>query len=85
MTLTTIGKSKVKTYFIDLLMFGSEIGFGDFIPGSTLLNKNGNKRNMLISALYIIIGLILISMCINLTSSQLKMKVKNLARKIGLS
>ena len=61
------------------------IGFGDFIPGSTLLNKNGNKKNMYISALYIFVGLILIAMCINLMNKQMKSKVKAVARKIGLS
>jgi hypothetical protein len=40
---------------------------------------------MYISALYIIVGLILISMCIQLTGAQLKMKVRNFARKVGLS
>jgi hypothetical protein len=63
------------------------IGFGDFIPGTTLYNNNneaGNRR-LYISALYIIAGLILISMCINLLKKQMKHKVKTLARKIGLS
>lgn len=70
-------------YFCFTTMF--TIGFGDFIPGTTLLNKNGNKKNMYISALYIFGGLILIAMVINLVSKQLKIKVKRFARKIGLS
>lgn len=61
------------------------VGFGDLIPGSTLLNKNGNKNNLYISALYIFVGMILIAMCINLMNSQFKRKIKSLARKIGLT
>jgi hypothetical protein len=61
------------------------IGFGDLMPGSTLLNKNGNKNNIYISALYIFLGLILIAMCINLISNQIKNKLKEFAKRIGLS
>lgn len=61
------------------------IGFGDMMPGSTLLNKNGNKNNLYISAIYIFVGLILIAMCINLMKDQLKYKIKSFARRIGLS
>jgi len=61
------------------------IGFGDLMPGSTLLNKNGNKNNIYISALYIFLGLILIAMCINLISNQIKNKLKEVAKRIGLS
>ncbi len=70
-------------YFCFTTLF--TIGFGDFMPGTTLLNKNGNKKNMYISALYIFGGLILISMVLNLVSKQLKIKVRRWARKIGLS
>lgn len=60
------------------------IGFGDLMPGSSLLNKNGNKNSLYISALYIFGGLILIAMCINLAKREFKLKVKYIARKIGL-
>ncbi len=61
------------------------IGFGDLIPGSTLLNKNGNNNNLYISALYIFIGLVLIAMSLNLVNHQIKSKIKSVARKIGLT
>jgi hypothetical protein len=63
----------------------STIGFGDILPGSTFSNKNTNKNNLYISALYIFIGLILIAMCINLMKNQLKYKIKSITRKLGLS
>ncbi|RNA40693.1 T family of potassium channels 7-like [Brachionus plicatilis] len=61
------------------------IGFGDMIPGSTLLNRKASKNGLYISALYIFVGLILIAMCINLVKTQIKRKIKYVARKIGLS
>ena len=61
------------------------IGFGDLIPGSTLLNKNGNNNNLYISALYIFVGLVLIAMSLNLVNHQIKNKIKSVARKIGLT
>ncbi|CAF0793330.1 unnamed protein product [Brachionus calyciflorus] len=61
------------------------IGFGDMIPGSTLLNRKASKNSLYISALYIFVGLILIAMCINLVKTQIKLKIKSIARKIGLS
>lgn len=61
------------------------IGFGDMIPGTTLLNRKASKNGLYISALYIFVGLILIAMCINLVKTQIKRKIKSVARKIGLS
>jgi hypothetical protein len=61
------------------------IGFGDMIPGTTFSNKNGDKNNLYISAMYIFLGMILIAMCINLMKDQLKLKIKSFARRIGLS
>lgn len=61
------------------------IGFGDMIPGSTFLNRKVSNNGLYISALYIFIGLILIAMCINLVKTQIKRKIKSVARKIGLS
>jgi hypothetical protein len=61
------------------------IGFGDFIPGTSLLDKNGNKKNIYIAALYLIGGIILLIMVISLVAKQCKIKIKRFARKIGLS
>ena len=61
------------------------IGFGDFIPGSSLLNKNENKKNMYISAIYIFGGLTLITMNFYLISRQVSLKIKQFNRKIGLN
>ncbi len=61
------------------------IGFGDFIPGTSLLDKNGNKKNIYSAALYLIGGIILLIMVSSLVAKQFKIKIKRFARKIGLS
>ncbi len=58
------------------------IGFGDFVPGASL--KVGTENEKLISAaVYILFGLVLIAMCVNLMKEQLSQKVKRVASKLG--
>ena len=76
-------RSKLDAFYFCFITFFT-IGFGDFIPGSTLF-KDGNRNNLYMSALYIFAGLILFAMVFNLISHQLKIKIKALARKIGLT
>ncbi|KAF6022890.1 KCNK18 [Bugula neritina] len=59
------------------------IGFGDFVPG---VNKGtGEKQNLVLCALYVLIGLALIGMCIDLMQVDVIKKVKWISQKIGLS
>ena len=58
------------------------IGFGDFVPGSAL-NVKAEKEKLISAALYILLGLVLIAMCINLMKEQLSQKIKRVASKLG--
>lgn len=60
------------------------IGFGDFVPGSSL-TVSAAKEKLISAALYILLGLVLIAMCFNLMKEQLSQKVKQVAGKWGIS
>lgn len=64
----------------------STIGFGDMIPGESMLltdPRQGHKR-LALSVLYIVVGLSLISMCLNLAYEQVIMKLRRFAAFFGL-
>ncbi|CAF2040954.1 unnamed protein product [Rotaria magnacalcarata] len=58
------------------------IGFGDFVPGSSL-KAQAEKEKLISAAVYILFGLVLIAMCVNLMKEQLSQKVKRVASKLG--
>jgi hypothetical protein len=58
------------------------IGFGDFVPGAALTNT-AEKEKLISAAAYILFGLVLIAMCVNLMKEQLSQKVKRVANKLG--
>ncbi|CAF1168714.1 unnamed protein product [Adineta ricciae] len=58
------------------------IGFGDFVPGSSL-KVEAEKGKLISAAVYILFGLVLIAMCVNLMKEQLSQKVKRVASKLG--
>lgn len=58
------------------------IGFGDFVPGVALKNA-AEKEKLISAAAYILFGLVLIAMCVNLMKEQLSQKVKRVANKLG--
>ena len=58
------------------------IGFGDFVPGAALKNA-AEKEKLISAAAYILFGLVLIAMCVNLMKEQLSQKVKRVANKLG--
>jgi hypothetical protein len=58
------------------------IGFGDFVPG-VALNATTEKEKLISAAAYILFGLVLIAMCVNLMKEQLSQKVKRVASKLG--
>ncbi|XP_066975186.1 TWiK family of potassium channels protein 7-like [Macrobrachium rosenbergii] len=64
----------------------STIGFGDMVPGAALLDKASIDAafKMLVCIVYILLGMALLSMCINLMQEQLVDKWKWMAKEIGL-
>jgi len=58
------------------------IGFGDFVPGAAL-KVEAEKEKLISAAAYILFGLVLIAMCVNLMKEQLSQKVKRVANKFG--
>ena len=60
------------------------IGFGDFVPGSSL-TVSAAKEKLISAALYILLGLVLIAMCFNLMKEQLTQKFKQVAGKWGMA
>lgn len=63
----------------------STIGFGDFVPGASLLSKGLQAQTKLATcALYLLVGLALISMCFNLVQEEVARKFYSLGKRIGL-
>lgn len=58
----------------------STIGFGDMVPGE----KSLKSKNMILCALYILIGLALIAMCFNLMQEGVIYHIKTLGLAIGI-
>ena len=56
------------------------IGFGDYVPGSSL-TVSAAKEKLISASLYILLGLVLIAMCFNLMKEQLSQKFKRIANK----
>ncbi|XP_023215599.1 TWiK family of potassium channels protein 7-like [Centruroides sculpturatus] len=64
----------------------STIGFGDLVPGSSILNPQakGSQAKLIICCIYLIIGLAFIAMSFNLVQEEVTYKCKNIAKKLGL-
>ncbi|XP_063610615.1 TWiK family of potassium channels protein 7-like [Penaeus indicus] len=63
------------------------IGFGDYVPGNSFLDLSDGlmaAMKMLVTVLFCLFGMALLSMCINLMQEQLVAKSRWLAREIGL-
>lgn len=73
------------TYFTFITL--STIGFGDMVPGTAVLDKDSPTSGfkMLVCICYILFGMALLSMCINLMQEQLVEKCRWLANEIGLN
>lgn len=61
------------------------IGFGDFVPGDAVLSADGGGNAKLIMAcIYLLMGMTLFSMAINLVADTVKEKCRALAMEIGI-
>ncbi|EEC11531.1 acid-sensitive two pore domain K+ channel dTASK-7, putative, partial [Ixodes scapularis] len=48
----------------------STIGFGDLVPGDTVVSDSGSQEKLVICSLYLLVGLALIAMCFNLVQEE---------------
>ena len=60
----------------------STIGFGDYVPGTSLHADSQGK--MVLCALYLLVGLALLAMCFDLMQEEVRRKFRVLGTKIGL-
>ena len=67
------------------------IGFGDFVPGndyiyqvSADLNEDEARAKIVIGTIYILLGMAIVAMCLNLMQEKLVQQVRTFARRIGL-
>lgn len=73
--------------FISLLT----IGFGDFVPGNSYIyhvdpdvdETEGNAK-LICGTIYILLGLAIIAMCLNLMHEKIVVSVRTMARRLGL-
>lgn len=61
----------------------STIGFGDLVPGKSVL-ATGSTKKLIICSLYLLFGMALIAMCVNLVQEQVLRRLRNCGRWIGL-
>lgn len=62
------------------------IGFGDFVPGDAVLNdtsENGQAK-LLIACIYVLMGLAVVAMSINLVQEEIMGKFRQLAKDMGI-
>lgn len=70
----------VAAYFCFITL--STIGFGDFVPGTSLDSWRSQKT--VVCAVYLVCGLALIAMCFDLMQEEAKNKFRRLGRRLGL-
>ena len=68
------------------------VGFGDFVPGNSYIynveedvtNKNEAKAKLVFGTVYILLGMAIIAMCLNLMQEKIIVNVRKIARRLGL-
>ena len=79
-TLTEDWDPLVAGYFCFITL--STIGFGDYVPGTSLDPYRSQK--LVACALYLVCGLALMAMCFNLMQEEATNKIRRLGRRLGL-
>ncbi|KAH9501844.1 two pore domain potassium channel [Dermatophagoides farinae] len=62
----------------------STIGFGDLVPGASVVESSGSQEKLVICSLYLLAGMALLAMCFNLMQEEVIHKVKQLGRHLGI-
>lgn len=63
----------------------STIGFGDLVPGDSVVTDEGTQEKLVICSLYLLAGMALIAMCFNLVQEEVVFKLRKIGRSLGLS
>jgi len=61
----------------------STIGFGDYVPG-TSLDTWAAQEKLILCALYLLIGLALLAMCFELIQEEVRLFVRSVGIRLGL-
>ncbi|KAG8197367.1 hypothetical protein JTE90_013493 [Oedothorax gibbosus] len=62
----------------------STIGFGDLVPGDSVISEGGSQEKLVMCSLYLLFGMALIAMCFNLMQEEVIHKVRTCGRRIGI-
>ncbi|XP_023235763.1 potassium channel subfamily K member 18-like isoform X1 [Centruroides sculpturatus] len=62
----------------------STIGFGDLVPGDSVVTDSGSQGKLVICSIYVLGGMALIAMCFNLVQEEVVHKIKNLGKRLGI-
>ena len=60
------------------------IGFGDVVPGSASFEKEADQYMMILSSIYMILGMAIISMCFSLMQEEISSKFVWIGAKMGI-
>ncbi|OQV13292.1 hypothetical protein BV898_12498 [Hypsibius exemplaris] len=60
------------------------IGFGDFVPGASMLGQDTASQKLVVCCVYVLVGLALIACCFNLMQEQVRWYATEVARILGL-
>ncbi|KAK6192352.1 hypothetical protein SNE40_003832 [Patella caerulea] len=71
----------IGSYFCFITL--STIGFGDFVPGTSLDSWSSQEKNIICSV-YLLFGMAIMAMCFHLVQEEVKLKCRRLAEKVGL-
>ncbi|XP_022644529.1 uncharacterized protein LOC111243360 isoform X2 [Varroa destructor] len=63
---------------------GYETGFGDVVPGQTINEKETQSSRLASCAIYLLFGMALIAMSFNLVQEEVKKKVRNIGKRVGI-
>ncbi|KAJ6216810.1 hypothetical protein RDWZM_007967 [Blomia tropicalis] len=62
----------------------STIGFGDLVPGATVVGSSSSEGKLVICSLYLLTGMALLAMCFNLMQEEVIHKIRMFGKKIGI-
>ena len=66
------------------------IGFGDFVPGKDYIfqvdeeSEKEGRAKLILGTVYILLGMALLAMCLNLMQEKIVVQVRTVARRLGL-